>query len=76
MTAWMEHAACRHPEADPEVFFPHVGGTPNRALDWCRDCPVTSDCLTYALADPHTYGVWGGHMFTGLRPRPHRKATA
>ena len=67
MTGWMEHAACRHSECDPEVFFPRPGRTYTAAAAWCADCPVTSECLSAALADPHTEGVWGGRLFTGLR---------
>lgn len=26
----------------------------------CAGCPVATDCLTYALADPELLGIWGG----------------
>ena len=66
MTGWMARAACRR-EPDPDVFFPRPGRNYAAAAQWCADCPVTAECLTAALADPHTVGVWGGRLFTGLR---------
>lgn len=58
---WMRQAACL--DEEPEVFFPpgptaleHI----NEAKAVCRGCPVISDCLRVALADPTLVGVWGG----------------
>ena len=58
---WMRQAACL--DEEPEVFFPpgptaleHI----NEAKAVCRGCPVVSDCLRVALADPTLVGVWGG----------------
>ncbi len=58
---WMRQAACL--DVEPEVFFPpgpaaleHI----NEAKAVCRGCPVVSDCLRVALADPTLVGVWGG----------------
>ena len=59
--AWMRRAACL--DHEPEVFFPpgpsaleHMAEA--RAV--CRTCPVVTDCLRVALADPTLVGVWGG----------------
>jgi Transcription factor WhiB len=31
------------------------------AKQWrCAECPVRTECLRYALADPDLVGVWGG----------------
>lgn len=58
---WMRQAACL--DEEPEVFFP-PGPTALEHIDEakavCRGCPVISDCLRVALADPTLVGVWGG----------------
>ncbi|MFF4394645.1 WhiB family transcriptional regulator [Streptomyces sp. NPDC001480] len=60
---WLRAAACVG--EDPELFFP-VGttGPALRDIDAakrvCARCPVTTQCLTYALAYGQTSGVWGG----------------
>jgi WhiB family transcriptional regulator, redox-sensing transcriptional regulator len=59
--AWMDRARCR--DADPDVFFPPKGGAVGPARSICADCPVTDECLTYALSftDEHDGGgVWAG----------------
>jgi WhiB family redox-sensing transcriptional regulator len=74
---WQVRAACRG--EDPEVFFPHGGGSgpgANRrartlahaALTICAHCPVTAECLEYALQMDNRFGVWGG---TTERERPN-----
>lgn len=56
--AWQEHALCH--QTDPEAFFPEKGGTTRAALRVCESCPVTRQCLDYALTNREEYGVWGG----------------
>lgn len=57
-TAWMAEGNCRlHP---PAVFFPSDGVGVDRARKICRDCPVSSRCLEYALDERIEHGVWGG----------------
>ena len=60
---WRARAACR--VVDPELFFPV--GTSGPALTQlaeakavCASCPVTADCLAWALDTAQEYGVWGG----------------
>lgn len=60
---WRHHAACRG--ADPELFFPV--GTSGPALQQiteaqavCRRCPVSGECLAWALETGQDAGVWGG----------------
>ena len=60
---WRDHAACR--DEDPELFFPV--GTSGPALRRiaeakavCWRCPVSSECLNWALASGQDAGVWGG----------------
>jgi WhiB family redox-sensing transcriptional regulator len=60
---WRSRAVCR--TEDPELFFP-VGTTGpalaqlTRAQSVCRGCPVTVECLSWALASGPCAGVWGG----------------
>jgi WhiB family redox-sensing transcriptional regulator len=60
---WREQAACL--TRDPEMFFP-VGNTGsalrqiNRAKSVCAKCPVTAECLRWALDASVDHGVWGG----------------
>ena len=66
---WQLRAACL--EADPELFFPsHGGHYANRAIreakEFCSRCPVTEECLQYAIEyeediPPSDWvGVYGG----------------
>jgi WhiB family redox-sensing transcriptional regulator len=64
--AWLGRAACRGPEAS--LFFPPPAAEPPpvreareaRAKAICASCPVTVDCLEYALRIREPLGVWGG----------------
>jgi WhiB family transcriptional regulator, redox-sensing transcriptional regulator len=65
---WLRSAACVG--EDPELFFPV--GTSGPALrdvaaakQVCSHCPVTGECLDWALAGAQemswgTSGIWGG----------------
>ena len=60
---WRDRASCR--DTSPELFFPI--GTTGLALDQidaakqvCDECPVTNQCLEFALATNQEAGVWGG----------------
>lgn len=61
--SWRNHAICR--DTDPELFFP-VGTTGyalvqvDRAKEVCRQCPVKTQCLDYALETNQDSGIWGG----------------
>ena len=60
---WRHRAICR--DGDPELFFP-IGNTGpallqiEQAKAVCRRCPVSQDCLTWALETGQDAGVWGG----------------
>lgn len=57
--SWRDRAACLG--ADPDLFFPERGGHPNApAKAVCGDCPVSDECLAYAVECRITVGVWGG----------------
>ncbi|BAJ33204.1 putative WhiB family transcriptional regulator [Kitasatospora setae KM-6054] len=59
---WRGRAACTR--EDPELFFP-VGNSgaalrqTERAKAVCRGCPVTRQCLRWALENKQDTGVWG-----------------
>lgn len=62
---WRESANCRH--ADPDTFFHPDGerGDARRdrsllAKQICRSCPVSRECLAFALASREGFGIWGG----------------
>lgn len=61
---WMRQAACRG-TPDPDVFFP-AGRAPEEAADAkavCGYCPVSRECLDYALSlysrGSVAHGIWG-----------------
>jgi len=60
---WRADALCR--DTDPELFFP-IGTTGaalvqiEQARAVCRQCPVQSDCLDFALTTNQDSGIWGG----------------
>lgn len=57
-SAWMADGNCRlHP---PATFFPSDGVGVDKARKICRDCPVVSRCLDYAIEERIDHGVWGG----------------
>ena len=61
--SWRRDAVCR--DTDPDLFFP-VGTTGyalvqiDKAKQVCGDCPVSTDCLQYALDTNQDSGIWGG----------------
>jgi WhiB family redox-sensing transcriptional regulator len=60
---WRHHAVCR--DEDPELFFPIGTSGPallqvEQAKAVCRRCPVTDECLQWALDSGQDAGVWGG----------------
>ena len=75
--AWRNRAACRN--TSPELFFPV--GTTGIALDQivaakrvCGQCPVTHECLEFAIATNQEAGVWGGQTEDERRPGCNRIA--
>jgi WhiB family redox-sensing transcriptional regulator len=55
---WRDFALCA--EADPEAFFPEKGGSTKDAKKVCRRCPVTAECLEFALDRNERCGIYGG----------------
>jgi len=56
--SWQRRAACRGEGTD--AFFARHGADDRAGKAICAGCPVSADCLEYALADPGLRGVWGG----------------
>ncbi len=60
---WRLFASCR--DTDPDLFFP-VGTTGQallqiaKAKEVCGECPVSTECLEYALETNQDSGIWGG----------------
>ncbi|KAB7756469.1 transcription factor WhiB [Mycolicibacterium phlei DSM 43072] len=74
---WRHKAVCR--DEDPELFFPV--GTSGPALAQiadaklvCNRCPVTTECLTWALESGQDAGVWGGMSEDERRALKRRNA--
>lgn len=59
---WMAEAHCSgHPR--PQIFFPdreHAHAYFSEARIVCAGCPVSKDCLRYALDNNEQDGMWGG----------------
>lgn len=64
--AWMADASCRG--MDPSLFFAERGAPTATAKAVCAGCPVTAECLAYAINLGERNGVWGG-----LSERQRRK---
>lgn len=76
---WRHRAVCR--DEDPELFFP-IGNTGPalRQIDdakrVCGRCPVSDDCLTWAISTGQDSGVWGGLSEDERRALKRRRARA
>ncbi|ANZ35288.1 WhiB family transcriptional regulator [Lentzea guizhouensis] len=60
---WRAKGYCKY--EDPELFFATGNSGPAllqiaEAKAVCRRCPVTSECLAWALESGQDAGVWGG----------------
>jgi WhiB family redox-sensing transcriptional regulator len=80
----LDSAACTY--ADRHLFF-GADGEPDWALRWrekrakaiCASCPLREACLSVALAEGYTSGVWGGlgeQEITNLRKSIASRARA
>jgi len=66
---WRHKAVCR--DEDPELFFPVGNSGPALAQIAdakivCNRCPVTTECLSWALESGQDAGVWGGMSEDGV----------
>lgn len=60
LPAWTDRGACRAPGIDPSIFFPGQGEDARPAKDICARCPVSAECLEFALDNGERFGIWGG----------------
>jgi WhiB family redox-sensing transcriptional regulator len=63
--SWAQHAACRQPGTDPELFFPVSESGPAArqiaaAKAVCARCPAAAECRDWALRAGEPAGIWGG----------------
>ena len=72
-TPWADFGRCVG--VDPDVFFPRHGQDAAPAKSLCRQCPVRSACLEWALDTNQKHGIWGG-MTEGQRRRLRRPIIA
>jgi WhiB family redox-sensing transcriptional regulator len=56
--AWSRRAACLNMDVDR--FYPDRGESTREAKKVCARCPVTAECLDWAVSTKERYGVWGG----------------
>lgn len=65
--SWLDRALCAEVSID---FWFSRRDDPSFALARrvCRMCPVTTECLEYALDNEIPHGIWGG-----LGPRSRQK---
>lgn len=63
---WMLDGLCA--QVDTDIFFPEKGGTTAPGKQVCRLCPVTAECLDFALANNERFGIWGGKVGTRTPP--------
>lgn len=56
--SWYAQALCTR--VDPELFFPEKGANAIHAKKICETCPVTTQCLLFAIEHGMRYGIWGG----------------
>ena len=60
MTDWQSEAACA--EIGGDLWFPNDTDRhqAERAKEICARCPVRLECLTEAIENGETHGIWGG----------------
>lgn len=63
---WQHRAACRGP--NQAIFFPpsqlerrsDKRHRERRAKEICAECPVQTECRSYAIEIREQHGIWGG----------------
>lgn len=55
---WQTMAACRG--MNPDLFFPERGTSQVEAKAVCMSCPVSRECLDFAMESGEHTGIWGG----------------
>ena len=62
---WRKEAACRF--MNPSIFFKERGESARDARSICATCPVSVDCLLWAVDTNEREGIWGGVALTPRR---------
>jgi WhiB family redox-sensing transcriptional regulator len=70
--SWHKDAACRG-KGTEKFILPKGSGELLEAKRTCDSCPVTEECLKFALNDPGIKGIWAG---TSARERDRMRAAA
>jgi WhiB family redox-sensing transcriptional regulator len=65
--------ACRREGVDPELFFPHEGGSVEPARRICLRCPLREPCAEWAVEAGQQHGVWGGLSTEQIRQERLRR---
>lgn len=78
---WRHRAQCRIENQDPELFFPVGTSGPvivqiEQAKAVCRRCPVSEQCLHWALETGQDAGIWGGMTEGERRTLKRRRGVA
>lgn len=68
---WRAQAACLG--ADPALFFPERGESPDAALAICARCPVRRECLE--AHQDQVSGIFGGTSGRTRRAQKHERVT-
>lgn len=66
--SWLRDKANPCVKADPELFFPPKGSKPIAAATMCSGCRNIDKCLSFAVDNNITDGVWGGTTPHERRP--------
>lgn len=77
---WQTDAACR--DTDPELFFPATEDDTSVVVAQyltavrpvCQSCPVTTECLRWALDAGQDYGLWAATTPTERRAIRRQRA--
>lgn len=72
--SWQESASCA--TAWPEAWFPATGEHAVEARAVCARCPVSVQCLEYALSFERIDGIWAGTTENQRRRMKQRGAVA
>lgn len=67
---WRSGAACGA-SGESELWFAVGALEHKKAKQICRQCPVRTQCLSYAMDEPVDHGIWGG--LTERERRRHRR---
>ena len=71
---WRAQAACRGDDRPVWLWFTARGDNPtqDKARRICRSCPVTQECLEYAVSRGERVGMWGGKSANSHRRESYR----